>query len=530
MDVVYADGCHPNHDRIDNRMPMAQIVDFPGYTGPPFFSEPSRRTWVVLLPHTIRHDEKSEVSRTQFPLCLAWALTPWKAQGMTLSKVIVKLSSACSKPGVLFVALSRVRHPDTLLLEDDFPAFSVIRRQLAHPSFAARQRWERRMCVLFSRTVREHMRDEHWFSETARWTQEESDLADRLVDLWRTNRNSTVDTLPTLLRERTPEVRSDTLQRTWARMQQYPHCFELAAARGELHSLSMAGTPMQGAPPVAFVGRLSFFGWSVDAGDVENFMSNGQLSESFLQAFLVLLRDRWPSHAFVFGPHLLRTRKVSHTLPQRRRAGPAHDLPLPPISCFPYRCVKSKHWVVYVRMRLRDKLPRLLLLKRPDVPAAALESTNTYISDYLKAAIEERDFPAPSFTDLSVLFACAALITDVSFSSFETAAGETVRAVTTFCDDLLKASAACGCTSLQELIPQTPALGTFVRDFFKTELPRGTARTFDAKAQRRLQHFPQISHLLPRFPQRGPPRRSRYTNRYRNPTLLPRMPVHSALC
>ena len=142
VDVVYADGCHPNHDCVENRMPLSQIVDFPGYTGPPFFSEPSKRTWVVILPHPIRHEENSEVVRTQFPLCLAWALTPWKAQGMTLAKVIVKLSSACSKPGVLFVALSRVRHPDNLLLEDDFPAFSVIRRQLSHPSFAARQRWE----------------------------------------------------------------------------------------------------------------------------------------------------------------------------------------------------------------------------------------------------------------------------------------------------------------------------------------------------------------------------------------------------
>ena len=101
----------------------------------------------------------------QFPLCLAWALTPWKAQGMTLSKVVVKLSAACGKPGVLFVSLTRVRHPDCLLLEDDFPAFSVLRRQLANPSFADRQRWEQRMRVFFSRTVRRHMRDSKLFSE-----------------------------------------------------------------------------------------------------------------------------------------------------------------------------------------------------------------------------------------------------------------------------------------------------------------------------------------------------------------------------
>ena len=108
-------------------------------------------------------------------------------------KVIVKLSSACSKPGVLFVALTRVRHPDHLLLEDDFPAFSVIRKQLAHPSFAARQHWERRMRVFFSRTVRHHMRDEEWFSDAVRWTQEQSDLADALVQHWRTRRDTAAE-------------------------------------------------------------------------------------------------------------------------------------------------------------------------------------------------------------------------------------------------------------------------------------------------------------------------------------------------
>ena len=84
---------------------------------------------------------------------------------MTFSKVIVKLSSACSKPGVLFVAITRVRHPDDLLLEDDFPALSVIRKQLAHPSFDKRQQWEKQMRVLFSRTIRRHMRNPELFAE-----------------------------------------------------------------------------------------------------------------------------------------------------------------------------------------------------------------------------------------------------------------------------------------------------------------------------------------------------------------------------
>ena len=50
---------------------------------------------------------------------------------MTLAKVIVKLGAAVREPGVLFVALSRVRHPDDLMLDDDFPALFEIQANLA---------------------------------------------------------------------------------------------------------------------------------------------------------------------------------------------------------------------------------------------------------------------------------------------------------------------------------------------------------------------------------------------------------------
>ena len=132
-------------------MPIAVVVDFPNYRGPPFFEVdqyPERGTWLPLRPQTVQKDGDAEVSRTQFPLMLAWALTPWKTQGMTLAKAVVRLGKfAASKPGVLFVALTRVRHPDHLLLEDDFPAFSDLRKQLLHPSFSARIIWEKRARV-----------------------------------------------------------------------------------------------------------------------------------------------------------------------------------------------------------------------------------------------------------------------------------------------------------------------------------------------------------------------------------------------
>ena len=160
VDIVYRPGEHPNHDDVVCRQPDFILVNFHQYSGPPFFSDPDKKTWVPICPVQTEHESVDDQRRIQFPLCLAWALTLWKAQGMTLAKAVVRLGKlACSKPGVLFVALTRVRHPDHLLLEDDFPAFSDLRKQLLHPSFAARIDWEKRARVFFARTMRAHMRD-----------------------------------------------------------------------------------------------------------------------------------------------------------------------------------------------------------------------------------------------------------------------------------------------------------------------------------------------------------------------------------
>ena len=79
---------------------------------------------------------------------LAWALTPWKAQGMSLEKAKVRLGGKASSPGVALVAVSRVSHPDDLMLDDDFPSMSTIVRQREHPSFPIVLRVDAR-CSIF---------------------------------------------------------------------------------------------------------------------------------------------------------------------------------------------------------------------------------------------------------------------------------------------------------------------------------------------------------------------------------------------
>ena len=127
------------------------------------------------------------MTRTQFPLVLGWALTPWKAQGMTLDKAVVKLSAAVATPGVLFVALSRVRHPDDLMLDDDFPALATVLKGSCHPSFKRRQHGEKLMRVKFAHTVRHNMQDATLFSNpgTHVWTTHDAAVADVLLRLLR---------------------------------------------------------------------------------------------------------------------------------------------------------------------------------------------------------------------------------------------------------------------------------------------------------------------------------------------------------
>ena len=82
--IIFAQGHHPNHDDPSKRMPSVIIVDFPQYIGPSFFADDTKAKWVPIRAVTRNATDDSDMSRRQFPLILAFALTPWKAQGMPL--------------------------------------------------------------------------------------------------------------------------------------------------------------------------------------------------------------------------------------------------------------------------------------------------------------------------------------------------------------------------------------------------------------------------------------------------------------
>ena len=160
--IVYRHGNRPDHHDATKQLPAAVLVECAAYAGAPFFDVarfPERRQWIPYFPKEIRLENDSGISRSQFALTLAWALTPWKAQGMSLEKVVVNLGNAASKPGVAFVALTRARHYDGLALDDTFPDMLTFHRQKTASTFKKRRAFERVAKAKFSATIRKSMRD-----------------------------------------------------------------------------------------------------------------------------------------------------------------------------------------------------------------------------------------------------------------------------------------------------------------------------------------------------------------------------------
>ena len=120
-DVVWT----PGSSRSD--LPLAVLVSCPGITSPTLWRTEPRPDFpegfpIIPIPpvkSTFEHGGKN-MSRTQIPLRLAWAVTVHKSQGLTLKKVKLGLGKKEFASGLTFVGLSRVKTIDSLIIVGQF--------------------------------------------------------------------------------------------------------------------------------------------------------------------------------------------------------------------------------------------------------------------------------------------------------------------------------------------------------------------------------------------------------------------------
>ena len=114
-----------------------------------------KKKWIPIFRQKVSAMSKDKVAREQFPLVLAWAFTHWKAQGMTLRRVRIRLGArGAGSQGVGFVACTRVGHSRRLLFEADLPQREILQAIQHTTEFRRRLRFTLRMIACASVTLR----------------------------------------------------------------------------------------------------------------------------------------------------------------------------------------------------------------------------------------------------------------------------------------------------------------------------------------------------------------------------------------
>ena len=150
LDFVYAEGQQPPC------LPICVLVQFDDeYKGPSVSSLFQR--CVPICPITqVSESLGKKYERQQLPLKLAWAMTIHKCQGLTLSKAWIDLGSSERSPGITYVALSRVKKIQDLLIEP----MTLERLQAVKKStnFKFRLEEENRLDMLANETLNSHLK------------------------------------------------------------------------------------------------------------------------------------------------------------------------------------------------------------------------------------------------------------------------------------------------------------------------------------------------------------------------------------
>ena len=115
-DIAWAPGADPMQDP-----PCVIMMEFDKYTGPVFLTTTDGRKIVPILP--IDRDflvGATLCTRTQFPLIVCYAITVHKSQSITEDMIVTDLSCRDFQTGLSYVAVSRVKTLQGLMLDAPF--------------------------------------------------------------------------------------------------------------------------------------------------------------------------------------------------------------------------------------------------------------------------------------------------------------------------------------------------------------------------------------------------------------------------
>jgi hypothetical protein len=108
-----------------SELPLAVLVSCKTYKGPTLWHTepcpgfPNGIPIVPITPLKTSFEINGKVmSRTQLPLRLAWAVTVHKSQGLMLGRIKLGLGKREFSTGLTFVALSRVKTLDGIMIVD----------------------------------------------------------------------------------------------------------------------------------------------------------------------------------------------------------------------------------------------------------------------------------------------------------------------------------------------------------------------------------------------------------------------------
>ena len=98
-------------------LPAAVFIEFDAYKGPTITTSEGNKVVLIVPIKRSWEGKNGPCSRIQVPICLAWAITVHKSQGLTLEKTKIDFGSKEFAAGLSFVTLSRARSLNDIYLK-----------------------------------------------------------------------------------------------------------------------------------------------------------------------------------------------------------------------------------------------------------------------------------------------------------------------------------------------------------------------------------------------------------------------------